>query len=236
MKVLLFGATGMVGQGVLRECLLDADVESVLCVGRSASGASEPSHPKVRTLVCADLTDLAPVAEQLKGYDVCLFCLGVSAAGMSEADYRRVTYDLTLSVARALIAASPSITFEYVSGESTDSSERTGAMWARVKGATENALLAMPFKASYMIRPGFIRPLHGIRSRTAAYRAIYAIASPLYPLLKALFPDKMTTTERLGRAMLIVAKQGASKRVLETRDLNDVVDRFDAAMAAPTNA
>ncbi len=217
MKVILFGATGMVGQGVLRECLLDRDVESVLAVGRSES---EKQHEKLQQRVLRDLTDLSPIAADLPGLDACFFCLGVSAAGMTEADYRRITYDLTMAVARTLAASSPAMTFIYVSGTGTDSTARGRSMWARVKGETENALLELPFKASYMFRPGFIQPLHGIVSKTKLYRAIYAMMGPLYPLLNALLPNYVTTTERVGRAMIEVAKRGAPKRLLENRDIN----------------
>ncbi|MFO0755726.1 MAG: NAD-dependent epimerase/dehydratase family protein [Byssovorax sp.] len=216
MKVILFGATGMIGQGVLRECLLDGDVTEVLSIGRSATGEK---HDKLREIVHADLFDLSAIEGDLAGYDACLFCLGVSSAGMSEADYRRVTFDLTLSVARTLLKTSPGMTFLYISGAGTDSTEKGSSMWARVKGETENALLALPFKSSYMLRPGLIQPLHGVTSRTKLYRAVYAVLSPLSPLFRAL-PGLATTTERLGKAMLIVARQGAPKRVLETRDIN----------------
>jgi uncharacterized protein YbjT (DUF2867 family) len=217
MKVLLFGATGMVGQGVLRECLLDPDVESVLAVGRSATGREDP---KLREIVRADLYDLSPIAGELAGYDACFFCLGVSSAGMSEEDYHRVTYDLTLGVAELLAKEGPGMTFVYVTGQGTDSTERGRSMWARVKGKTENALLRLPFKAAYMFRPGFIEALHGIKSRTRLYRALYVVATPLIAVAKALFPRQMTTTEQIGRAMLTVAKRGAPKRVLEAPDIN----------------
>jgi uncharacterized protein YbjT (DUF2867 family) len=217
MKVILFGATGMVGQGVLRECLLDPEVETVLAVGRVSTGQR---HEKLRDLVLADPSNLAPVEGDLAGCDACFFCLGVSSAGMKEADYRRVTYDLTLTVARTLVKSSPAMTFVYVSGEGTDSTAKGRSMWARVKGETENALLTLPFKAAYMFRPGFIRPLHGIVSRTKLYRAIYAVLGPLYPVLNAVASSHMTTTEQVGLAMLVVAKRGAPTAVLENRDIN----------------
>ncbi len=216
MKVILFGATGMVGQGVLRECLLDPGVEHVLSVGRSATGQQ---HPKLKELVQADLMDLSRVEDTLTGYDACFFCLGVSAAGMSEQDYRRITYDLTLAAARTLSSRNPGMTFIYVSGMGTDSTEKGRAMWARVKGETENALLRLPFKAAYMFRPGFILPLHGVRSRTRLYRATYAVMRPLGPMLRALFPRHVMTTEQLGRAMLEAVRRGAPKHVLEAPDL-----------------
>jgi uncharacterized protein YbjT (DUF2867 family) len=219
MNVILFGATGMVGQGVLRECLLDSEVESVLSIGRSAI---EQQHEKLHQIVVKTLTDLSSVENRLSGYDACFFCLGVSSAGMSEDDYRRVTYDLTLSAAATLARLSPAMTFVYVSGAGTDSSEHGRMMWARIKGKTENALLAMPFKAAYMFRPAYIQPLHGVRTKTKWYGTAYAIMAPLYPLLKRLFPGYVTTTEQLGRAMISVAKTGASKRVLETNDINAI--------------
>jgi uncharacterized protein YbjT (DUF2867 family) len=216
MNVLLFGATGMVGQGVLRECLLDPGVERVVAVGRGPSGAR---HPKLRDVVVPNVAELAGVESELTGFDAAFFCLGVSAVGMSEDRYASLTYDLTLAVAQTLVRTSPQVTFIYVSGAGTDSTERGRAMWARVKGRTENALLRLPFKAAYMFRPGFIQPLHGIRSRTRWYRLAYAITTPLYPLF-ARFRGAVTTTEQLGRAMIAVARNGFPKRVLESRDIN----------------
>jgi uncharacterized protein YbjT (DUF2867 family) len=217
MKVILFGATGMVGQGVLRECLLDPEVESVLTIGRSS--AAQP-HEKLHEIVLKDLADLSSVEGRVSGYDACFFCLGVSAVGMTEDDYRRLTYDLTLSVARTLLKLNPAMTFVYVSGAGTDTTEHGRMMWARVKGKTENALLAMPFKAAYMFRPGYIQPMHGVRTKTRWYGAMYAVVAPLYPVLKKLFPGFVTTTEQLGCAMISVAKEGAPKRVLESSDIN----------------
>lgn len=216
MKVILFGASGMVGRGALRECLLDSEVEAVLAIGRSASGEQ---HPKLKELVQQDVGDLAMLEHVLKSYDACLFCLGVSAAGMSEQDYRRVTYDLTLRVAQTLERLNPKMTFVYVSGGGTDSTEKGLSMWARVKGATENALLAMPFERAYMLRPGFIRPLHGVVSKTRLYRALHTVMGPAYPALKRLFPAYVTTTEEVGAAMLQLLKRGFDQRVLENRDI-----------------
>jgi uncharacterized protein YbjT (DUF2867 family) len=217
MNVILFGASGMVGQGALRECLADADVKRVLSVGRSASGRQ---HPKLRDVVHANLFDLTPIQGDLSGYDACLFCLGQSSAGMTEADYVRVTYDLTMAIAETLVRLNPGMTFVFVSGAGTDSSEHGRSMWARIKGKTENALLRLPFKAAYMFRPGAILPMHGIKSKTRLYRIGYAVATPLYPLLKKLFPDSVTTTDQLGRAMVRVAKNGYGKPVLEGKDIN----------------
>ena len=214
MKVLLFGATGMVGQGVLRECLLAPDVESVLAIGRAPSGRQ---HAKLRELVSEDLFQLPESA--LSGHDACFFCLGVSAAGLTEERYARVTYDLTLTVARTLARLNPAMTFIYVSGQGTDSTGQGRAMWARVKGRTENGLLALPFKAAFMFRPGLIEPLHGAASRTRSYRVIYSILGPVLPLLRKLFPQRVITTEQVGRAMLAAARNGAPKRGLESGDL-----------------
>jgi uncharacterized protein YbjT (DUF2867 family) len=216
VKVLLFGSTGMVGQGVLRECLRDPEVESVLTVVRKPTGRSEK---KVREIVYENFRDFSPVAKELRGFDACFFCVGVSSAGMKEADYRRVTYDFTMAAAGILVRESPNLTFVYVSGAGTDSSEQGRTMWARVKGMTENALLAMPFRAAYMFRPAFIQPGMGITSKTRSYRVFYKLLGPLLPLLKALFPRFVTTTEEVGRAMLEVVRHGAPKRVLENADI-----------------
>jgi len=209
----------MVGQGVVRECLLDPEVESVLVIGRNATGQK---HEKLHEIVLSALFDLSAIEDRLSGYDACFFCLGVSAVGMKEESYRRVTYDLTISVARLFSSLNPGMTFIYVSGASTDSTERGRMMWARVKGQTENALLQMPFKAAYMFRPGYIQPLHGIRTKTKWYGAIYAMMGPLYPVWKLLFPKYVTTTECVGRAMLNVAMRGAPKSVLENQDINSI--------------
>jgi uncharacterized protein YbjT (DUF2867 family) len=216
MRVILFGASGMVGQGVLRECLLDPDVQAVLSIGRSATGQT---HAKLRELAHADFTDFAPLAGELTGYDACFFCLGISSAGMKEAEYRHITYDFTLAAAQVLAQQDPEMTFIYVSGTGTDSTEKGRTMWARVKGETENALLRLPFKAAYMFRPGAIQPLHGITSKTRLYRAAYVVMAPLWPLLRALFPRSTITTEQVGRAMLAVAKRGADKQLIENVDI-----------------
>lgn len=217
MNVLIFGATGMVGQGVLRECLLDSGVERVLAVGRSATGRQSP---KLQELVVPEVANLTGIEAQLGGFDACFFCLGVSSIGMAEERYRQLTYDLTLAVARAVVGANPQLTFVYVSGAGTDSSERGRSMWARVKGRTENDLRRLPFKAAYMFRPGAIVPLHGVRSKTRWVQIAYTLASPLVPAWRALFPNTITTTEQVGRAMLRVVRDGYASPILETRDIN----------------
>ncbi len=217
MKILLFGATGMIGQAVLRECLLDPQVTEVLSVGRKPSGQT---HPKLREILHQDFFDFSAIEGELSGLDACLFCLGATSAGLTEEAYRRVTHDLTLAAARTLSRLNPGMTFSYVSGAGTDSSGRGRIMWARVKGQTENALLRLPFKAVHLFRPGLIQPLHGITSSTRLYRILYRVLGPILPLLKAVAPDSLTTTEQLGKAMIRAALHGASKPVLETPDIN----------------
>lgn len=219
MRVLLFGATGMVGQGVLRECLLDPDVSQVLSIVRTASGET---HEKLQEIIHGDFLDYSAIEGQLSGLDACFFCLGVSAAGMTEEAYSRVTYGYALAAAETLVRLHPAMTFIYVSGQGTDSSGAGRSMWARVKGRTENALLALPFKTVCAFRPGVIRPMHGARSKTRLYRLLYIVLGPFLPLLKRLAPNAVTSTEQVGRAMLRVARQGAPKPVLETRDINQL--------------
>ncbi|MDR3775772.1 MAG: NAD(P)H-binding protein [Terracidiphilus sp.] len=219
MKILIFGATGMVGQGVLRECLRDPDVERVGAMGRTVTGVQDP---KLWEMVRADLSDFSDIEEELAGFDACFFVLGVSSSGMKEADYARVTYNLTVAAGEALSRVNPGMTFIYVSGAGTDSTEKGRVMWARVKGRTENALLRMPLKA-YMFRPGLIQPLDGIKSKTPAYRVLYSLTKPLLPLLRWALPNQVTTTREMGQAMLAVAKHGYPSRILEARDLRAAV-------------
>ena len=214
----------MVGQGVLRECLLDPDVQQILSIVRTPSGQQ---HPKLRELVHTNFFDYSAIEPELTGYDACFFSLGVSSAGMDEAKYKHLTYDLTLAAATTLARLNPHMTFLYVSGAGTDSTERGRIMWARVKGKTENDLLKLPFGAAYMFRPGFIQPLHGIRSKTKLYQFFYTSLNPILPLLKAAFPKSITTTEELARAMINVARNGYSKPSL------DVSDIVRAASSAP---
>ena len=215
MNVILFGATGMVGQSVLRECLADPSVAKVLSIGRRPSGQA---NPKLAEMVRANLAD---VAAELNGYDACFFCLGVTSMGMSEADYRKVTVDIAAAAAKTLVAQNPRMTFIYVSGTGTDSTGTSKTMWARVKGEGENAIFALPFKGKFAFRPGFIRPAKGIVSRTASYRVLYAVLRPLTPLAKVLLPHKVTSSEQIGRAMLNVARRGFAKPILDSDDINE---------------
>jgi uncharacterized protein YbjT (DUF2867 family) len=216
MKVLLFGATGMVGRGVLRECLQDGRVTEVLAVGRTPVGEQ---HPKLREVVHDDLFDLGPISAQLTGIDACFFCVGVSAAGMAEADYRRLTFELTTAVARTVAQAAPGSVFVYVSGAGTADGGNSRMMWARVKGATEDALRDLPLR-TWFFRPGYIQPLHGITSKTRLYAAMYRVVAPLYPVLRRTVPGQVTTTEAVGRAMIAVAADGWPRQVLTNSDIN----------------
>jgi uncharacterized protein YbjT (DUF2867 family) len=216
MKVLIFGATGMVGQGVLRECLRAPDVEVVQTVGRTRTGQLDP---RLIEVVQPDLMDYRAAEASLTGFDACFFCLGVSSVGMQEAEYARLTYDLTLAAARTLARLNPQMIFVYVSGASTDSTEQGRSMWARVKGKTENALQRLPFKGVYLFRPGVIQPLNGARSKTRSYQLFYTLARPFLSTLRALFPNQILSTEDIGLAMLAVARHGADKAVLETADI-----------------
>lgn len=220
MNIVLFGASGMVGQGVLRECLDDERVTSVTAVGRSPLGLA---HAKLREIVHRDFANFSALASEFKSADACFFCLGVSSAGVNEDAYRAITYDTTLAAARAL-PQSPSFLFIYVSGEGTDSTERGRRMWARIKGRTENALLALPFRA-FMFRPAYIQPVHGVTSRTAWVRWLYAALSWLYPLLRRVMPKHVTTTENIGRAMLAVAAgRWTGGTILHSPEINDAAE------------
>jgi uncharacterized protein YbjT (DUF2867 family) len=212
----------MVGQGVLLECLRDTGVERVLVIGRSSAGRQDA---KLREVLVADLFDVASYAGELIDLDACFFCLGVSSAGMDEAGYRRLTYDLTVSIAQELSARNSGLCFIYVSGAGTDSTERGRTMWARVKGATENALLRVPFRSAFMFRPGVIQPLDGIRSKTSAYRIGYVLMAPVLPLLRRAFPNSILTTREIGQAMLAVARNGWPRPVLEAKDIHAAATR-----------
>ncbi len=218
IKAIITGVTGMVGEGVLHECLLSPDVEQVLVITRKPSGVA---HPKLKEIVHGDFHNLAPIASQLDGYNACFFCLGVSSVGMKESDYFRLTYELTIHVAETLSRLNPEMTFCYVSGANTDSTERGRSMWARVKGKTENKLMSLPFKKSYMFRPGYMHPTKGLKNTLKPYRYI----SWMYPILKTFFPNTASTLRELGLAMINVVAKGYEKQILEVKDIITVAHR-----------
>jgi hypothetical protein len=210
----------MVGGGVLRECLDSDKVTSIVAIGRNRCGLVDV---KLEEILHDDFVEYGPVEARLEGLDACFFCLGVSAAGMNEESYRHVTFDFTVSAAETLSRLNPGMVFCYVSGAGTDSSGRGRRMWARVKGMTENRILEIPFKAVYLFRPGYIQPMKGVRSKTRLYQLMYTALAPFYPVWKTLFPGLVTTTEKVGQAMIRVADEGYPKEVLETRDINELV-------------
>jgi uncharacterized protein YbjT (DUF2867 family) len=212
MKAVLFGATGMVGEGVLHEALREPDVEAILVVGRRTCGIQ---HRKLTELIHDDFYNYAPISERLTGYDACFFCLGVTSIGKGEEEYRRITYDLTMAAARALSHLNPEMVFCYVSGAGTDSSEKGRSMWARVKGKTENDLMKLPFKSVYAFRPGFIKPTPGLTNALTVARVV----APLYPVLRRVFPGWVCTLEDLGRAMIRASAGGYHKKVVECTDI-----------------
>ena len=213
----MFGATGMVGGGVLLECLDDPRVHAVIAINRSSLGRS---HGKLREILHSDFFNYEHLHSELTLCDACFFCLGVTSVGLDEAEYSHLTYDLTTAAARSMVTANPNMTFCYVSGVGTDSTEHSRTMWARVKGRTENAILGMGFRKAYMFRPGFIQPVKGVRSKTAWYQAAYDVLAPISPPLLRLAPNHITTTARLGRAMIQVASTGYDRNILYTRDIN----------------
>jgi len=217
MKVILFGSTGMVGQGVFLECLKSSEVEKILTVVRNPS---YEKFPKVEELVHTNFQDFSVVQQKFAGYDACFFCVGVTSAGMNESDYTKITHDTAVAAAKAVI--NPKMTFIFVSGSGADSTEKGPIMWARVKGKTENAVLKMPFKGSYVFRPGLIQPMDGIKSRTKIYNILYPLLVPVVLLAKAVAPKSITTTRRVGKAMVTIAKSGTSQHILHNSDINRV--------------
>jgi len=212
INAIITGTTGMVGEGVLHECLLHPDVETVLVINRKPCGVK---HEKLKEIIHKDFLDLSAIEDQLAGYNACYFCAGVSSIGKKEEEYRLITYDLTMNFAKTLVKLNRSMTFCYVSGVGTDSTEKGRSMWARVKGKTENDLMKLPFKAAYMFRPGYIQPTKGLKN---TYK-IYKVISPIYPILSLLFSKYMVTLEELGKAMITVTLYGTEKKILECRDI-----------------
>lgn len=216
MKVIIFGATGMIGHGVLLECLDDPDIDAVTTVGRRPV---DIEHDKLTQITHGDFTDFSKIESELAGFDACMWCLGISAAGMSEEDYRRITLDFTLAAAEVLARHNPELTFCFISGAGTK--RDASAMWARVKAEAEDRLAEFPFAAHYNFRPAFIQPKRGVRSTITSYRVMYAILSPFYFLLKG-FRSFVTSTPEVGRAMIRVARDGTSKQTLENIDICEV--------------
>jgi uncharacterized protein YbjT (DUF2867 family) len=221
MKIVLFGATGMVGSGSLIECLDSEEVREVLVVGRRSCGVE---HEKLSEVIVDDMFDYSAVQARFAGADACFFCLGISSAGMSEQEYHRITYELTVAAAESLAAVTDGMTFCYISGAGAYSSEEGPMMWARVRGRVENKLAEMDFDATWIFRPGFIQPVRGVRSRTALYNAVYTVGGPFTPLLSRIAPSLVTTTKRIGRALIRVARDGAAHRVLNNRDINRLAE------------
>lgn len=212
IKAILTGATGMVGEGVLHECLQQDDIEEVLVVTRKPSGVS---HPKLKEIIHADFFNLLPIKDQLRGYNACFFCLGVSSIGMKEPEYYRLTYTLTMHMAEILSQLNPDMTFCYISGASTDSTEKGRLMWARVKGKTENDLMKLPFKKVYAFRPGFMRPTKGLKNALSFYKYI----NWLYPALRKLFPKSVSTLQEVGLAMINAVRKQPEKKIMEVSDI-----------------
>ena len=216
LKVIITGATGMVGKGVLLECLDHNEIDEVLVIGRNSL---EMEHPKLKELIHKDFTNFSNVKDQLAGYDACFFCLGISSQGLDKELYRKITYDFTFALANELYALNPDTTFNYVSGEGTDSTEKSRMYWARVKGKTENDLLKVGFKQAYMFRPGAIIPLRGIKSRTKSYQFMYDYFLWLFKLVKVIAPNYIVNTSQIGLAMINSVIKGYSKTILKPKDI-----------------
>ncbi|MCB0532568.1 MAG: NAD-dependent epimerase/dehydratase family protein [Saprospiraceae bacterium] len=217
LKPIITGATGMVGRGVLLECLDSPAVESVLVINRQPLGIQ---HPKLREIIHRDFFDLSAIRQELQGYNACFFCLGTSSVGLSNEAYEKITYTLTLHVANTLLELNPDMTFCFVSGAGTASNEQSRLAWANIKGKTENAIRAMPFKASYMFRPGVIQPLRGVKAKSGLVNFLYTVLSPVIAVLKVTFPNSLTTSVRIGQAMINAVLHGYAKPVLENGDIN----------------
>lgn len=217
VRAIIFGASGMVGRGVLMECLESTNVEYVLMINRNSIGIE---HPKLKEIIHSDFLNLSDFKDDLTGFNACFWTLGISAMGLSEKEYNLITYTYTLSVAKLLAELNSNMTFCYVSGAGTDSTEKGRIMWARIKGKTENELLRLSFNSAYMFRPGYIQPLKGVKSRTAWYNALYVVFKPLYPVMNALFPNSVTDTVRIGLAMINCVLNQPEKSILNAAEIN----------------
>src|SRR6266478_1480207 len=220
MRIMIFGASGMVGQGALRECLRDPEVEQVVSVVRAPTGST---HEKLREIAHNNFLDFTPIENELTGLNACLYCLGVTSTGTTEENYTRITYEFTIAAATTLLKMNPGMSFVFVSGRGADSTERGSTMWARVKGKTENALLAMPFRAVYVFRPAMIQPLDGIQSKTSSYRIIYGLTAPFLSAARQFWPNYISTTQELGKALLAAGKRGTGRCVAEAKRIREVL-------------
>lgn len=223
MKVIIFGATGMIGQAILCQCLIDSEITEIQTIGRTPTKIQEP---KIHELIHQDLYNYEGLEDKLSGFDACFFCLGTTSAGKVEAEYEHITYDLTLSAATILSELNPQMTFIYISADGADTTEKSTIMWAKIRGKIENVLFRLPFKAVYIFRPGIIQPKHGIQSKTKAYRLFYSLAKPILPILRFLLPNYVATTESIGRAMLLVAKHGYENKILKSRDFEKIFNHY----------
>ena len=220
IKAIIFGSSGMIGKGLLRECLRNPKIESILAINRQPSNLR---YTILKEIIHENFFDISALTEDLKGYNTCFFCLGVSAMGLSENDYNKITYDLTIYIAETLLKINKEMTFCYISAAGADSSEKGRIMWARVKGKTENALLKMPFTKAYMFRPGYIQPMIGIKSKTKLYNKLYSITKPFYFILRR-FKSFVTNSEALSSSMINAVAKGYEKNILKSSDINKIAD------------
>lgn len=217
LKVIITGATGMVGEGILQECLVNPRVEKVLLISHKPSGYTDD---KIEEILHADFNNIATIGEKIKSYDACYFCAGVSSLGLDEKQYTNVTYDLTLNFAKALAVHNPQMTFCYVSGAGTDSSEKGKLMWARVKGKTENDLMQLPFKAVYNFRPAFMKATKGAKH----VKSFYKIINVLFPFFRMFSKTYFLTLQEVGKAMINISIKGYPKSILEVKDIRKASD------------
>lgn len=224
IKVIITGSTGMIGKGILYECLENPSISSILLINRTSI---EMEHEKIKEILIEDFHNLSPFRDVLSGYDACYYCLGVSSYRMKEKEYNEITYKMTLHLAKLLSDINPDLSLCYVSAVGSDSSEQGRSMWARVRGKTENAILKLPLKSAYLFRPGYVQPMKGIKSKTSMYTTMYTIVKPFYPIFKYLIPNKVTTTSAIGKAMIYTSLHGSDKTILYNKDINELAVKLD---------
>ena len=225
LKVIIFGATGMVGQGALLEACKTPDLSEILCITRNKI---QKTNPKIKNIVLKNLFDLNSIQDQLKGYDACFFCLGTSSLGKSEKQYKHISYDLTLKNAEILKAKNPNMTFIYVSAAGADSSEKGKVMWARVRGKIENKLFSLGFKSVHSMRPSYIQPFDGIKSRTTLYRILYNLVGFAFPLFQRITPNSVTSTRSIGKAMIYLARTHQGPKILGPKEINELAHKIES--------